>query len=149
MEAIGEYVAELETYVSGIEAQHNEKHDGTKNVDYEYSTANCILNATDIMMKDMMYSLPAAQIWAGIQNAPDRAVKLDNALKAMEKTMTLFYQHKGLSDDAGTQRGKNALPSQHLNIRYMRMFAGAFMYAAGNHIGIEYGSSALSGPDVL
>ncbi len=147
MEAIGEYVAELETYVSGIEAQHNEKHDGTKNVDYEYSTANCILNATDIMMKDMMYSLPAAQIWAGIQNAPDRAVKLDNALKAMEKTMTLFYQHKGLSDESGTQRGKNALPSQHLNIRYMRMFAGAFMYAAGNHIGIEYGSSALSGPD--
>ena len=34
----------------------------------------------------------------------------------------------------------NSLPSQHLNIRYARMFAGAFMYAAGNHIGIEWGS---------
>ena len=28
------------------------------------------------------------------------------------------------------------------NIRYMRMFAGAFMYAAGNHVGVEYGSTA-------
>src|SRR5699024_10805735 len=28
------------------------------------------------------------------------------------------------------------------NIRYMRMFAGAFMYAAGEHIGVEYGSCA-------
>ena len=28
------------------------------------------------------------------------------------------------------------------NIRYMRMFAGAFMYAAGEHIGVEYGSTA-------
>ncbi len=28
------------------------------------------------------------------------------------------------------------------NIRYMRMFAGAFMYAAGNHIGIGYGSAS-------
>ena len=28
------------------------------------------------------------------------------------------------------------------NIRYMRMFAGAFMYAAGNHIGVEYGSTS-------
>ena len=28
------------------------------------------------------------------------------------------------------------------NIRYMRMFAGAFMYAAGHHVGVEYGSTA-------
>jgi len=34
---------------------------------------------------------------------------------------------------------------KHLNIRYQRMFAGAFMYAGGNHIGIEWGSvSGLS-----
>ena len=32
------------------------------------------------------------------------------------------------------------------NIRYMRMFAGAFMYAAGNHVGVEYGSTARPGP---
>lgn len=51
-------------------------------------------------MKEMMYSLPATQVWAGLKNAEDKAAKLDQALKAMENTMTLFYQHKGLSDQA-------------------------------------------------
>ena len=144
-EAISAYVKQLESYVNTIQPGHDEKHTGTKNVDYDYDVTNCILNATDIMMKDMMYSVPATQVWAAIKNAEDKTEKLDNSLKAMEDTMTLFYQHKGLSDDAGTKRGNNALPAQHLNIRYMRMFAGAFMYAAGNHIGVEWGSTTLAG----
>ncbi|MCI9532243.1 MAG: carbohydrate-binding protein [Lachnospiraceae bacterium] len=144
--AIRDYVQKLERYVGTIQAGHEEKHKGNKNenVDYDYDQTNCILNATDIMMDEMMYSVPATQIWAGIQNAGDKVTKLDNALKAMEDAMTLFYHHKGLSDSAGTAKGNNALPSQHLNIRYMRMFAGAFMYASGNHIGVEYGSTVLS-----
>ena len=98
MAAISAYVKELEQYVGTIEAGHAAKHTGTKNVDYPYDQQNCILNTTDIMMREMMYSVPATQVWAGIKNAEDKAVKLDLALKAMEKTMTLFYQHKGLSD---------------------------------------------------
>ncbi len=146
-EAIRVYVDQLERYVGTIQSGHDEKHTGTKNVDYPYDTQNCILNATDIMMREMMYSVPATQVWAGIQNAADKVEKLDMALKAMEDTMTLFYQHKGLSDEAGTERGNNSWPAQHLNIRYMRMFAGAFMYAAGNHIGIEWDSTGVaSGP---
>ncbi len=91
-----------------------EKHTGVKNVNYDYSKENCILNATDIMMDEMMYSVPAMQIWAGLANAQDKTAKLDTALKAMEDAMTLFYHHKGLSDSAGTAMGNNALPSQHL-----------------------------------
>ena len=144
MDAIRAYVEDLEAYVGTIEAGHEQSHKGTVGVDYDYDQTNCILNATDIMMKEMMYSLPATQVWAGLKGAEDKAVKLDAALKAMEQTMTLFYHHKGLSDEAGEARGNNALPSQHLNIRYMRMFAGAFMYAAGNHIGIEWGSAPLA-----
>ncbi len=144
-EAIQAYVGELETYVAAIQQEHEKTHTGNKNVDYEYSQQNCILNATDIMMHKMMYSLPATKIWDGIKNADDKAAKLDQALQAMEQTMTLFYQHKGLSDEqASAARGNNALPVQHLNIRYMRMFAGAFMYASGNHIGIEWGSCTLA-----
>lgn len=142
-QAIRQYVTDLERYVGTIETTHNKRHLGTQNVDYAYDQANCLLNATDIMMDQMMYSVPATQVWAGIKNAADKVTKLDNALKAMEDTMTLFYQHKGLSNSAGTARGNNALPAQHLNIRYMRMFAGAFMYASGNHIGIEWGSTTL------
>ena len=60
--------------------------------------------------------------------------------------MTLFYQHKGLTDNfkegtAQNVKDKNHLPAQHLNIRYMKMFDGAFMYASGNHIGVEWGST--------
>lgn len=92
-------------------------------------------------MKEMMYSVPGGQILSalGSGSTAEKAEKLDQSLKAMEQLMHLFYQHKGLSDaaDAG---GKDRLPARHLNIRYMRMFAGAFMYASGNHIGIEWGS---------
>lgn len=143
--AILAYVEQLENYVGTIPAKHEELHKGTKNVNYEYDQKNCILNATDIMLDEMMYSLPATQVWAGIKDADDKAAKLDSALRAMDDAMTLFYQHKGLSDAAGSSRGSNARPSQHLNIRYMRMFAGAFMYASGNHIGIEWGSSTVAG----
>ncbi len=143
--AIRTYVDSLEAYVKNIEAKHTELHKGKdKPVDYDYDQTNCILNATDIMMEKMMYSLPATQVWGPLASKEDKVTALDVSLQAMENTMALFYQHKGLSNDAGTTRGNNALPSQHLNIRYMRMFAGAFMYAAGNHIGIEYGSCGLA-----
>ncbi len=142
--AIETYIEELETYVSTIEKTHEEIHLGGKNTDYQYTATNCILNATDIMMESMMYSLPATQVLSGLQSASSKVNKLDNSLQAMEDTMTLFYQHKGLSNSAGTARGNNALPSQHLNIRYMRMFAGAFMYASGNHIGIEWAQTPIA-----
>ena len=35
---------------------------------------------------------------------------------------------------------KDRLPVSRLNIRYQRMFDGAFMYAGGLHIGIEWDS---------
>lgn len=149
--AIKAYITELEKYVTTIEETHKKLHkDGHKSVDYDYDKTNCILNATDIMMDQMMYSIPAEQAWAGIKNASDKVATLDKALLAMENTMQLFYHHKGLSNDTNADKNaeaarKNALPSQHLNIRYMRMFAGAFMYASGNHIGVEWGSSALTG----
>lgn len=151
-DALGAYVQELEEYVTktDMETRHAAEHagKGTHNQACEFDQKNCILNATDILLEDMMYSVPATQVWAGIQNATDKAAKLDRALKAMEDTMMLFYQHKGLSDTAGNTNGNNALPSQHLNIRYMRMFAGAFMYASGNHIGVEWSETKLaSSPD--
>ncbi|MDE5564818.1 MAG: M60 family metallopeptidase, partial [Oscillospiraceae bacterium] len=40
------------------------------------------------------------------------------------------------NDSAPTEL--NQIPKGHLNIRYQRMFSGAFMYASGNHIGIEW-----------
>ena len=135
-EAIKTYLSELEAYVSSIESKHETLHSGVKAVDYAYDEKNCILNATDILLEDMMYSVPATQVWNQIKEKEDKVLALDKALQAMEDTMTLFYQHKGL-------KVQNNLPSQHLNIRYMRMFSGAFMYAAGQHIGVEWNSTSI------
>lgn len=132
------YVEQLETYAAALEAEHNTLHAETG---YAYDPETCILNTTDVMLDQMMYSVPVSQLLAGLGNGStaDKADRLLNSVDAMDQMMTLFYQHKGLTNLAGAG-DKNRLPSQHLNIRYMRMFAGAFMYAAGNHIGIGWGS---------
>lgn len=138
------YVKELEEHVGSQEQLHEQVHEtageGNK-VNRKYDKQNCILGATDIVLDQMMLSVSAEQILGGLGNGTtqERADKLDKSLQAMEDMMRLFYHHKGLSDEAGAPE-TDRMPAQHLNIRYMRMFAGAFMYAAGNHVGIEWGS---------
>lgn len=130
------YVEELESYTAGLEAKH-----GTLHADTAYNAQECILNTTDVLLDQMMYSVPASQLLAGLGtgSTAEKAARLLNSVDAMDQMMILFYQHKGLTNLEGAGN-TNRLPAQHLNIRYMRMFAGAFMYAAGNHIGIGWGS---------
>ena len=136
------YVKELETYVAGLKELHEQLHAGSDNanVDYEYNEQECILGATELMGDHMLFSLSAQQVLAGLGSgtSAEKAKRLNDSMLAMDQTMELFYQHKGLTVD--NKDAINRVPSQHLNIRYMRMFAGAFMYASGNHIGIGWGS---------
>lgn len=138
------YVTELETYVSQMETAHNQLHrdSGNKAVQYTYDERNCILGASDIMLDTMLFSLPAKQILggAGSGSVTEKARRIVDSMDAMEDMMYLFYQHKGLN--ANAVNVVDQLPGRHLNIRYQRMFAGAFMYASGNHIGIEWPESA-------
>lgn len=144
-EKIAAYVQELESHTASLQEAHEHVHhnSGNVNVAYDYDERTCILNTTDILLDQMMISVPASQILAALNSSSDRAAALSDSVKAMNDMMLLFYQHKGLTDSfkEGTEEAiinKNRLPAQHLNIRYMKMFAGAFMYAAGNHIGIEW-----------
>ena len=132
------YLEELEAYTAELETRHGELHGDTG---YDYDPQTCILNTTDVMLDQMMYSVPASQLLAGLGSGStaDKAAKLLDSVDAMDQMMILFYQHKGLTNLEGAG-ASNRLPAQHLNIRYMRMFAGAFMYAAGNHIGIGWDS---------
>ncbi|MDE6780424.1 MAG: M60 family metallopeptidase, partial [Ruminococcus sp.] len=143
MERAVAFINKLDEYVPNIEKLHNEVHKTSTNskLNLDYDEKNCILGASDIMLDTMMISLPAKQILAGVGKgtAEERAEKLLNSMKAMEDMMYLFYQHKGLN--ASAPDALNQIPKQHLNIRYQRMFSGAFMYASGNHIGIEWGSA--------
>ncbi|MDE5771010.1 MAG: M60 family metallopeptidase [Ruminococcus sp.] len=140
MERAVEYINKLDEYVPKIEELHNAIHkdSGNNKIDYDYDSQNCILGASDIMLDTMMYSLPAQQILAGTGKgtAEERAETLLKSMQATEDMMYLFYQHKGLNASAPTEI--NQIPKGHLNIRYQRMFSGAFMYASGNHIGIEW-----------
>ncbi len=139
-----EYVTALSQYVAGMEQTHKERHEGSDyvQVDWKYDVRNCILGATDILLDKMLLSIPAQQVLngAGDGAVAQKAQKIVKSMDAMEEMMHLFYQHKGLNENAADAIDK--VPSTHLNIRYQRMFAGAFMYAGGNHIGIEYGSTA-------
>lgn len=144
---IKKYVEELNTYVAQLQENHGEAHSGSQNANlqYRYDAKTCILNTTDIVMDKMMLSLPASQVLAGLGSG-NQEEKMASGIQAMDEMITLFYQHKGLTDSfaEGTDSAiiaKNHIPYRYLNIRYMKMFAGAFMYAAGNHIGIEWGST--------
>ncbi|MFQ9587738.1 MAG: M60 family metallopeptidase [Mediterraneibacter gnavus] len=134
-----QYVEALKSYVEKMETVHEEVHKNSGNdaVEYEYNKANCILGATDILLNTMLFSLPAQQVLSGCEG---NAQKLLDSMDAMEGMMNLFYQHKGLNQTAPDE--KDRFPRRHLNIRYQRMFAGAFMYAAGDHIGIEWNETA-------
>ncbi len=139
--AIEKYVDELKAHVDRLQEEHDANH--TSGIDYD--PKNCIANLTEIVMDNMMYSVPASQILKGIDNGDPS--KLEDSIEAMEQQIDLFYQYKGLNkkenyDDKGNlvTKSTNRYPMQRLNIRYHAMFAGAFMYAGGKHIGIEYDS---------
>lgn len=133
MEKIEQYIEELTAYEKAM------RDTWTKETESIYNT-------TDLMLDTMMFSIPATQVLEGLGTKEPAQVLFDTA-ESMEKAMKLFYQNKGLTNDFadGTDASvieKNHLPSGHLNIRYMKMFSGAFMYAAGNHIGIEWEQTA-------
>ncbi len=108
-----------------------------------YNDRNCIHNATEIMTDTMLYSVPASQAARACtgSSVSERAAKLIEHMDGSEQLMKLFYQHKGLMEPGDGVAKTNEISSQHLNIRCMVMFDGAFMYAAGNHIGVDFPQS--------
>ncbi len=103
-----------------------------------------VLNSTDIVTKYGMYSVAATATYDALKikskTIDGQVSTLQNSLKAFDEMMELFYRQKGLVNDYSDKN--NRYPTSRINIRYMRMFDGAFMYAGGAHIGIEYDSIA-------
>lgn len=139
---VKEYIQALEAYLPTISSEHTKLHP-----EYTWKEENCILGATEIVLDQVMYSVSAKMIYEPLKNAGSleaKTEKLYQSLVAMEEMIDLFYAHKGLSTSSQAL-AINRYPVSRLNIRYHRMFAGAFMYAGGLHIGIEWGSvSGLS-----
>lgn len=112
----------------------------------EFDEQNCIAGATDIMLDKMMYSVSAKMLLAGLGNGttkePRRQTQCISHSDGRDDGVVLSAPRDFTDEEELTLPTE---PSEHLNIRYMRMFAGAFMYAAGDHIGIDWNSvSGLS-----
>ena len=105
-----------------------------------------IRNATEISTPSVLLSLPADQVLSGLSGVGNdqeaMADTLYQNILAWEEELFVANQVQGIVD-AGAALDTYTYPmTTRQNIRYMRMFAGAFMYAAGNHIGVEYGSTS-------
>ena len=85
---------------------------------------------TEISTPSVLLSLPAGAVQAGLRGTSDRAAQLASSLLAWEDVLSICQTVQGISGPMESRQ----------NIRCMQMFTGAFMYAAGNHIGIGYGS---------
>ena len=126
--AIQNYVNELSSHVNSLDKSNLQIN---------------IKNATEISTPSVLLSLPADQVLAGLNGVSNDAVNTmyQNVL-AWEEVLFVANKVQGIIDADASFDGYRYTMSSRQNIRYMRMFAGAFMYAAGNHVGIGYGSAS-------
>ena len=91
-------------------------------------------NVTEIATPTVLLSIPASSALSGL-GSEDKVQQLYNSVLAWEDLMHICKTTQGID----ATYAANDMQSRQ-NIRCMQMFAGAFMYAAGNHVGIGYGS---------
>ena len=130
-EAIRAYVTGLQSYVAALKLSKP----GTD-----------IRNATEISTPSVLLSLPADRVLAGLSGIGASVDEMADAMYqnvlAWEDVLYVANQVQGIIPAAGARTDAYRYPmTTRQNIRYMRMFAGAFMYAAGSHIGVGYGST--------
>ena len=110
------------------------------------SLKNLVRNATEIATPSVLLSLPADQVLSGLKGVGNDEDAMVNAMYqnvlAWEEELFVANKVQGIIDSDAALSSYRYPMTTRQNIRYMRMFAGAFMYAAGNHIGVEYGSTS-------
>ena len=169
-DAIRTYIRELKSYVRTLPDRYPKEvsvEDKTNNI-YKYDSETSILNSTEIEGDRITLSLAANKalegITSGLSTEEEQVDRLYKTLLAWEQIMKVSYAQQGLLEEPidfdgdgkiGTTalsklNGKserqffddNRAPRNRINIKYQRMFTGAFMYASSHHVGIGYGSVA-------
>ncbi len=135
------YLEELVKYNRNLSAKHSDHQEDVGG--YEFGNgSNCFLNCTEISLDNVFISVPASQILNGLGgvngNLDAMTDKMYNSMVAMNQMIETFYKQRGFYPLY--TNGAKGIPAARFNIRYHRMFAGAFMYAGGLHLGIEWGS---------
>ena len=131
-DAIRTYVTGLETYMGALSS-----------TDLQLD----IRNTTEISTPSVLLSIPADRALAGLKGVDRDTEAMVEAMYqnvlAWEDVLYVANQVQGIIPAGGARPDSYRYPmATRQNIRYMRMFAGAFMYAAGNHVGIGYGSTS-------
>ena len=130
-QAIRAYVQALEAHVAGLSAA---------------GLRTDIRNATEIATPSVLLSLPADQVLEGLKgvnnSGEDMVQTMYQNILAWEEELFVANQVQGIIPSDAALESYTYPMTTRQNIRYMRMFAGAFMYAAGSHIGVEYGSAS-------
>ena len=123
--AISAYLTELDAYVAA------------QKLTAANQATNC-LNVTEISTPSVLLSLPALAVKNSTAATGEARVQaLFDSVLAWEDLMHICKTTQGIH----ASYSQNDMQTRQ-NIRCMQMFSGAFMYAAGSHIGIGYGSCA-------
>lgn len=151
--AIKTYISELKTHVDNLSNMYKGEVNASENK-YSYDERTSILNSTDIETDKVTLNLPATAIFKGITDGETdidaQVERVYKSLQAWEQLMDLKYAERGVSENPDFDNNnkiegnelKHVMPKSRMNVKYQRMFIGAFMYASGNHVGIEFDSSA-------
>lgn len=134
-EAISTYIENLKNYNDGLDQVY-------KNMGSTFDKKLSVLGSTEIVTEYGLFSVSSVAVMEALNSKAKDLSSQTNILyestEAFDEMMEMFYRQKGFEKDATEKQ--NEMPKSRINIRYMRMFDGAFMYAGGYHIGIEYGS---------
>jgi len=129
-EAIQSYIEELTVYMESLNLSNKAKNPA---------------NATEIGTDKVLLSLPAEEVYSGLiqgieEDLSAQVERLYESLMTWDANIKLHYSVLGLTED--DKDAKHRYPASRINVRYMPMNNGIFMYAAGDHIGIQYDSGA-------
>lgn len=139
LEKITQYIEDLDVYM----AKEPDANNPNKNLDISYNQSNNPINTTEISMRHTLLSLPASGVYDALggtsSSTANKVTQLYNNALAWEEInyITLRAYGDETENYMSTRAGRQ-------NIRTMRMSASAFMYAGGNHIGIQYGSTSIA-----
>ena len=124
------YVTELQQYVATLSFPN------------DTSRRTNSRNFTEIATPSVLLSLPADQVLSGLGGADADAESMTNQLYdticAWEELIFLANKTQGIiAADAAFASYQYPMQTRQ-NIRLSRMFSGAFMFAAGSYVGIDY-----------
>ncbi len=135
--AIKDYIEKLAEYNASLDEKYNSEGGS-------FDAKSSVLGSTEIVTKYGLFSVSSVAVEnainANLQTIEQKTDRLYESMEAFDEMMELFYRQKGFEERASV--ATDAMPQARINIRYMQMFDGAFMYAGGYHVGIEYGSIA-------